>query len=124
MSKVYVAARFERLLEARGAAVELEAAGHEVVARWLAQDPGEGYAAGADVAERDLEDIAGADAVVVLTEDPDGLLVRGGHHVETGYALGLDKCVVVAGPRVNVFHWLPRVTVVATVAEAGAILCS
>ena len=36
---------------------------------------------------------------------------RGGKHVELGIALGLGMTVAVIGPKENVFHFHPRVTI-------------
>jgi hypothetical protein len=58
--------------------------------------------------ERDADDVRRADSVVIFTDRLEESK-RGGAHVEFGIALGLDKHIVVVGPRLNVFHHHPIV---------------
>lgn len=62
----------------------------------------------------DLEDIRNAQWVIILNTGPS---TSGGMHLETGYALGLKKCLIVVGPRTSVFHYLPTLMVVPTVSD-------
>lgn len=119
ISKVYLAARYSRDEEMRGVRAVLMALGYEVTSRWidchegkypgsftcerLNDDPG--YCAA--VGRKDVEDLAAADTVVSFTSPGGG--GKGGRHVEFGLALGLDKRLIIVGPRENVFHTLPRV---------------
>lgn len=105
--KVYVAARFERQAEARDLAQELVDHGYRVTSRWLFVD---GLKMGTDQAatwaQKDLEDLDAADAVVALSDEVPG---RGGKDFELGYAYARGKRCVVVGPPMHVFHHLPHV---------------
>ena len=119
MTAYYLAARFNRHPEMRGARDVLVAMGHTVTSRWIDQHGGDQLESAATAvlnsdpdsvahfALHDLEDISYADALISFTSADGG--GRGGRHVEHGYALGLDKPVIVIGPRENIFHALPEV---------------
>ena len=113
VKKWYFAAQFGRLLEIRAYVVQSRAAdvGVHVTSRWLDQDPTSGYAggsneAGAEFARRDLTDIDAADNFLLFSEDPAIPTLRGGRHVEFGYALAKGKRIEVVGPKENIFHLL------------------
>jgi nucleoside 2-deoxyribosyltransferase len=126
--RIYLASRFDRQDELRGYARQLRAAGHVVTARWLKEesdvvlaptgwtnDPSQLVT----FAKNDLADIDDSDMMVVFTHEG---LARGGMHVEFGYALALNKRLVVVGPRQTLFHYLPRVTQFETWKEARAYI--
>jgi hypothetical protein len=108
--RIYLAARFDRRLEMVAMAESIRALGHQVTSRWI-----NGFGKqNADNALYDLTDVTAADAVVSFTEDPkacETFVARGGRHVEFGYALKAGKQLFVVGPRENIFHRLPEVTV-------------
>lgn len=101
---VYLAAPFEyqERMKIIRAALHVQP-GIEVVSRWLDEPPGQDRAA---MAALDLGDVRAAD-VLILNEE--GYKVRGGMHVEFGYALALGKKVAVVGQRFNIFQYLPEV---------------
>lgn len=114
--KVYIAARYGQKEEMKQVAALLRDKGIEITSSWL-QEP---HAAGTTMdmvsceelcsyAQRDLEDIEEADAVILFTVDPLIPTVRGGRHVETGYCICLKKPLFIVGPRENIFHHLPQV---------------
>ena len=108
--KIYLAARYSRLDELNGYRKELEAAGHMVTSRWL-NLPGREYEtltpkARRDTASQDYADIRWSDVVIVFTEPAEAEKSHGGKHVEFGYAIGLQKVVLVVGPVENVFYEL------------------
>lgn len=122
MPALYLSAQFEDAPVLRDARARLTALGYTVTSRWLdagtavpataqADDAGAGERLAA-IAVQDLEDIRAADIVVVYNPPEACAVGRGGRHVETGFALALDKPIVVVGARGNVFHWLPSMTVV------------
>jgi hypothetical protein len=117
--KIYLASRYDRREELAGIARLLEAQGHHVTSRWL-----EGHGApDADSALYDLTDVIVADALVLFTEEPTAHVAyaaRGGRHVEFGYALRAGKRMFVVGPRENIFHELPEVTVLP---DVETLLC-
>ena len=133
---IYLAARYSRLEELQGYAVDLRAIGHRVEARWLLGDhqihegvdkvesatvsvPLEGRPFALD----DYVDVLEADMLIAFSEEPRaGGASRGGRHVEFGMALALGKGVVVVGPRENVFHTLPQVEHFWHWSEALAVL--
>jgi nucleoside 2-deoxyribosyltransferase len=112
--KIYLATRYYRHPEMRGYRTALATLGHEVTSHWidiggdgltaatLGPDPG----TGAPHAALDLADVRRADVVMVFTGEPS---TTGGMHVELGYALGLDKRVILVGPVENIFHTLPQI---------------
>jgi hypothetical protein len=112
--KIYLASRYYRHPQMREYRAALAAIGHEVTSHWIdvggdgltAAALGPNPDAGIPHAERDLEDIRAADAVMVFTGQPS---TTGGMHVELGYALGLGRRAILVGPRENVFHCLPGI---------------
>lgn len=117
--KIYLAARYSRNPEMRGVRDVLEALGHEVTSRWIDHHDGallESVATAAlnsdpasvrHYGQHDLEDLIASDIVISFTSTDGG--GKGGRHVEFGYALALNKRVIVVGPRENVFHTLSDV---------------
>jgi nucleoside 2-deoxyribosyltransferase len=73
-------------------------------------------------ADHDLADIRAADWLVFFSQDPNTATVRGGRHVEFGYALALGKHILIVGPRENLFHFLPEVRRTSSWKEAKSIL--
>lgn len=110
---VYLAARYSRQQELKKYALELRRVGITVTSYWL-EEPSPANAKLSDfsdeencaMAEKDLANIREADALVLFTEDPMVPVVRGGRHVELGYAYALGKKVMTVGPRENIFHFL------------------
>jgi nucleoside 2-deoxyribosyltransferase len=116
---VYLAARYSRKEEIKQKAGELEQLGITVTSRWLEEkaDPNTTMAVVGEefcqfVANQDIEDIDRADVFILFSEDPEKAFVRGGRHFETGYAYGINKPIIVHGPKENVFHHLNRVVIV------------
>lgn len=113
MRNIYIASRFDRKTEMAERAVELRAAGWEIVSSWHDRDNDLPFnqltdADRATVAEEDADDLGDAQVLLVFTSDPPG---TGGHLVELGGVLlgNADKRVVVVGPRVNVFCYMAKV---------------
>jgi nucleoside 2-deoxyribosyltransferase len=116
--KFYIAARFSRRPEAHMLAKKLLKLGHQITSRWVKPDSDHvapsGLSEQAADAERtrfaieDCEDVRACDCCISLMEEPrnNG---RGGRHVEFGFALGLQKELIIIGPRETVFHHLPKV---------------
>ena len=78
-----------------------------VVSRWLDSHHEDGECTPAylmQCAQEDLDDIDAADVFVAVMEPDGSPNTRGGRHVEYGYALARDKCLVVCGRRETVFH--------------------
>ena len=115
MARIYIAASYLRLAEARLLAELLRQHGHRVVSRWqdvpaeadyvLAESLMEGFAV------EDMHQVQSAEAVVCLTGDPPDRRSRGAKHVEVGGALFTGKRVILLGPREHVFHYHPAVRV-------------
>lgn len=116
--KIYLAARYSRHPEMRGARDVLTALGHVVTSRWIDQHGGDQLESAtlaqlntnpsgcAIYGQHDVEDVGAADVVVSFTGGEGG---RGGRHVEFGIAIALGKDLVVIGPREHIFHTLPQV---------------
>ena len=123
--KIYLAARYSRLKELNGYAVDLRCLGHKVEARWLdgyhqihegvdkveaatVSVPIEGRA----FAEDDFQDVFEADMLIAFSEEP---RAGGGsswrsraRRIRAGSSMGQNRIIVV-GPRENVFHTLSQV---------------
>lgn len=127
--KVYLAADFDRKAELKGYANDLWDADVIVTSSWLDMPDVAGQGSDAqtdsaiatmavgprsdakaeDMASLDLRDVQRADLLVAFTT---GFKARGGRHVETGVALSRPgRRVLLVGPRENVFHFHPAVTV-------------
>lgn len=87
---------------------------HRIVSTWLEQEEallgpyGGGQAGDNDVlmaqyGQRDVDEIAGSDLLILDTFD---LNNRGGREVELGLALAGGAEAWLVGPRRNIFHWL------------------
>lgn len=63
-------------------------------------------------ATMDLSDVARADVLVAINPVAWADQGTGGRHVELGFALGLQKPIVLLGVRSNIFHHLNLVRVV------------
>ena len=88
---------------------------HEVNADTVGTAPGIEDAQAASHVRADFGDIRRSDVLVIFTPPtwittdgplhlPGDLGNSGGRHVETGYALALDKAVLVVGQAENIFH--------------------
>jgi len=115
--KIYLAARYSRIPIINQWAEKLQELGFEITSRWsLSKDHKlvEGLSQRAADSERerfaleDLEDIRSCDMVVSLMEEPRNNS-RGGRHVEYGYAIALNKQLVIIGEPETVFHHLALV---------------
>ena len=112
---VYIASRFERKHEMKALVSLFAEHNIQVESRWLDEDISP-QSQLSDLtplycrskAEIDLEDIDSADTLVFFS-DAIPTTVRGGKHVEFGYALGTCRRIVVIGPHENIFHYLPHV---------------
>jgi|SRR5271155_2117272 len=123
--KVYLANQYRHKDAMKVAATELRAKGIDVTSTWM-DEPHEPNAQLGDLsgdhlveyAYRDLLEISQADILVFFSVPPTTQTVRGGRHVEFGYALGLRKPIVVIGPEENIFHFVSDVKHFATWEEA------
>jgi hypothetical protein len=116
--KVHICARRDTVERARRLAAELEAAGHDVVSRWITAT-GEN-ATVVENASYALHDLLTADCVVLMAEsDVEARSLPGASDrlVELGYALKARKRACVLGPRETAFAYLPEVEHYATARE-------
>lgn len=124
---IYLAAPYPLRHVVAARALDLRNAGLPVVSSW--HDGNAPVSAEADAsqarafAEQDMSDLFRADVLVAFTQAPSSPLAhRSGHHTEVGMALARGRRVVLVGPRVNVFHHLPKVSQYDTWPEARAAL--
>lgn len=111
---VYVAARSAMRAEAHACAQLLRNAGALVVSTWHDDNPEKPWieqqdidaTRGAEEADRDLRQINACDTFVRLS---DGGAGTGGNLYENGYALAKGCWLILVGPPVCVFDFLPRV---------------
>lgn len=114
--KIYVASKRQEV--GREAANALRTMGHEIVSTWHDEANYGGSIpkdvdSRAPIAQRCIDEMDLADALVLMTE-PDRALVPGGKHFETGYAFAKGKRVYVVGEPENIFHFHRDVVRVAT----------
>jgi len=102
--RYHLAARYARRVELRGYREQLLSIGDIVTSRWLDFRKMPSWSFG--TARQDCEDLTAADAVIIFTEIPNTIFATGGRHVEFGLALAQGKCVIMVGPRENVFYYL------------------
>ena len=115
MRRVYVAGPWARRHTAKIVAAQVRA-GHWVTSRW--HDLDAGLLPADDVeAAHDVKDIWAADTLLLLN-----LEKSEGKAVETGLALAWNLRIIVVGERSNVFHHLPHIILVDSVAAALALL--
>jgi nucleoside 2-deoxyribosyltransferase len=125
MCKVYLAARYSEKLEISEQAEIFRNNGIGVTSTWLEETHHPGTEMSeihvdtlTDYANNDLRDIDLADWFVFHSVEPTIPTVRGGRHVEFGYALAKGKNILVVGPEENIFHHLPEVNHVSNWDEA------
>ena len=116
--RVYLASRFGRRKEMRKYATDLGNLGHSVTSGWVFEEAHDGLDATLgkgthddfwqQIGEDDALDILGSDMLIQFT---DGVRSPGGKDFELGYAYRLDLDIMVVGPRVHPFHYLPGVEV-------------
>ncbi len=116
--KVYLAAAYSRRLHMREIAKSLIEAGHSITSQWIWTDwTGIDREATAVPSEHrmewlssDLEDIGRCDCIVNFSQ-MEGMEggKRGGRHVELGYAMALNKHLVLVGPPEHLFHFHSRI---------------
>jgi nucleoside 2-deoxyribosyltransferase len=116
VKKIYLAAKYSQKEEMLVVRKLLYKAGLLCTASWLNEPHAPGTTLDqvtendlCEFAQQDMDDIRRCDIFVLFSVDPLQPTVRGGRHVETGYALGLGRPVHVVGPKENIFHYLPGV---------------
>ena len=131
MHKIYVAAPFAAISDARATADYLRSEGYMVVSQWHDTDDGLEYGAisksvheARRIANRDMSDIWKANALVQLTERGDES--RGGMDVELGAFMRaadvLGGRIILFGPRRHIFHYLPDIEVYGSLKEIAVAL--
>lgn len=125
---IYLAARYGRRPALVYYRKSLQALGYNVQSRWV---DGEHETIDATAtpeqmrsfANDDLSDINDSDTMISFTDGPDvDGWVRGGRHVEFGYAYSAMMRIIIVGPRENTFHYLADVEQFDTWAECWAML--
>lgn len=109
--KFYLAHNYDaREALARDVVPLFEAAGHSITSRWITErEEGRSDDDQRLYAERDLEDIRLADALVHFS-DQVGPTPGRGKYIELGYAIGIGKPVIAIGPaNLTVFYFLTEV---------------
>jgi nucleoside 2-deoxyribosyltransferase len=127
--KVYLAAGFSRKNEIAEKSQELENLGIVVTSTWPWEDAAPDSKLSdctenelQKLARKDLNEILRSDALILFTQSPEESFVRGGRMVETGFALGTGKNVLVCGPKENIFFYLPEIRQFNTWEELKATL--
>lgn len=98
----------------------LRNAGHEPTSRWV-DGNGEGMSH-AEAAAMDLIDVERADVLILFTNQKGTSFISGGRFVELGYAIAIDKRIIVVGDYENVFIHLPEIERVDTFTQALRLL--
>lgn len=104
--KFYLASRFKNRETLLKIETELQNKGHIINSRWLhgpivPHDAPDYEDHCKEWANKDLEDIANSDAIIIVTNNCEK--VPGGIWWEAGFAMGLGKTVFICGPKINVF---------------------
>lgn len=116
MVNVYLAAQYSQKEKMKEIATKLREVDINVTSSWLEEvHPPDSQMA--DVpqnnlllyARTDLREIDQADWFVFHSVSPTTKTVRGGRHVEFGYAIAKEKKILVVGPKENIFHHLPQI---------------
>jgi hypothetical protein len=108
---VYLCGRYALRKQLRKCAVELEDAGHTCTSTWLHAD------GSLEVeAKQDVADILRSDVLIQFTDadvetSPHPHAARGGRHWEQGFAYARGLFCMIVGPRENIFHHLPEISV-------------
>src|SRR5215217_3955810 len=103
MASIYLAARFERREQLRPIASKLTEMGHKIVSEWIWTDAtreDEERVAGlaADIADRNMWDLANADLLVLFAEDDGGRVAYGGgRYWEAGVAWAWHMQIFLVG---------------------------
>lgn len=118
--KVYLSAMYSLMISMRHYHDRLRNAGHEPTSRWV--DDNKEDTPLAEAAAMDLIDIERADVLILFTNQKGTMFKSGGRFVELGYAIGIDKRVIVVGDYENVFIHLPEITRVDTFTQALRLL--
>ena len=105
---IYLAAPYPEREQAIAVMTLLEARGHTVTSRWLKELD----ALSDKDARKDLEDIRHAEVFLALNYHSWNNRGTGGRHFEMGYAYALNKLIILAGDRVNMFHHLETIKVI------------
>lgn len=111
--KIYIAGSFNIAPQIHEHAETLEEMGHIITGVWFqAHDPIEklwdsnfGGRIAEVMALRDLDGIRRAEVVIIDATSPS---LTGGYHSELGYALALDKRIILIGEATNIFMSLVR----------------
>lgn len=129
---VYLAGPYAARLTLSQYAGELIHMGYAVTAKWLngeheaKRDQQPTREERGQWAHMDMRDVNRADVLVAFTAGATGVAptfgTSGGRHIETGYALALNKRVILVGDEENVFHALPQIIVCPTWHEAALLL--
>ena len=117
--KIYLGATYSRRGEMRDVRDDLVRMGYRVTSTWVDDHAllGDGFSVPGIMTDpdtarlqalRDAAELADADTLISFT---DGLLARGGRHVEFGMAYAWEKRLIVVGPLEHVFHTLYPTTV-------------
>lgn len=122
--KLYLAGQYKQKDKLAAVADQLRAAGHTIIAHWLDEPHSPNTTLDqvpddqlTEYALCDLEDIEACEIFVFFSVDPATLTLRGGRHVEYGYALRCGKPIIVVGPKENIFHYLPLTNHVVDIEE-------
>lgn len=120
MSKVYIAARYDRRFELRFAANAIRSNGHEVTAQWL-DNAEEEKETEAEAAQMDVDDVLRADTVLFIGEPKGSANRGGGRWFELGLAYAYGKRIFFVpgeGGSETVFTALPEIASFETVEKA------
>lgn len=101
MHNTYLAAKYSRREEMEALVPFFNKLGYDIIARWVFGNE-EGLSA-QDVCDLDLDDVKSSDMVIVFTHERKTPQPGGGRFVEMGYAMALNKKMIIIGPIENVF---------------------
>lgn len=107
--KIYLAAMYQWIDKMKVEREKFRAAGFEITADWIESDAVNQARSRHENATLDLEGVKRADAFVLYTLPIGTMFSSGGRMTELGYAIALNKRIILVGPRENVFCHLDNI---------------
>jgi nucleoside 2-deoxyribosyltransferase len=116
--KIYLAAMYQWIDKMKTEREKYRAAGFEITADWIESDEVNQARSRNENAWLDLQGVREADTFVLYTLPVGTMFSSGGRMTELGYAIALNKRIILVGERENVFCHLDNIRVFSTTEDA------
>jgi nucleoside 2-deoxyribosyltransferase len=120
--KIYLAAMYQWMDKMKIEREKYRAAGFEITADWIESDEVNQARSHNENATLDLAGIDNADVFVLYTLPVGTMFSSGGRMTELGYAIALNKRIIIVGERENVFCHLDNIVEFSTTEDVIAHL--